>query len=156
MEKKSYLFVRASAPVVSYDALSSIRERLERLGFADVRLSVASEGELSAKLIPEFVLAVVCRAFRVSEGEVCSRSREERLALARHAYCALAMEYTGLTLQEVGALTGRDHSTVLCSTRKSRELLYSRHYSYCAPYNAAREKILMLTNENKKNGNHSN
>ncbi len=53
---------------------------------------------------------------RVSLSEVLSKSRKRPIAAARRAVC-VALRARGLSLPEIGALIGRDHTTVLHSLR---------------------------------------
>jgi chromosomal replication initiator protein len=61
---------------------------------------------------------------RRSARDIRSPRRAQPLARARHLIAYLAHEYAGFSLPALGqALGNRDHTTVLHSVRKAKELL---------------------------------
>ena len=60
----------------------------------------------------------VCFICDVSQEEIESVRREERIVTARHMFGYLAKKYTSSSFPQIGkALGGQDHSTILHSTR---------------------------------------
>ena len=55
----------------------------------------------------------VCKAFGIKRKEILSRSRKQKVALARQVAMYLARNYTDLTLQTIARSFNRKHGTVL-------------------------------------------
>lgn len=71
--------------------------------------SIKKEPELDA------ILEQTAQVFGVTPDEIKSRRRMQAIAKARHAYCLLVRKLTDAPLKQIGALTNRDHTTVLSS-----------------------------------------
>lgn len=54
--------------------------------------------------------------YDVTIDDITGRSRVARIVRARHVACWLMRQH-GMTLQEIGAAVGRDHSTAIASVR---------------------------------------
>lgn len=66
----------------------------------------------------------VCNSFGVSWQDVTSKCRKAQLVEARQVYCYLMREWTVTPLANIGqALGGRDHTTIVHSVNKIKELL---------------------------------
>lgn len=65
-------------------------------------------------LVPkDFVVDYVCNIFGVSFDELESPNRSRRLVKARQALTCLILEYTEMSLSEIGRMMNRDHSTII-------------------------------------------
>jgi chromosomal replication initiator protein len=64
---------------------------------------------------PEAIRDLVCRHYQVSVDELVSPSRRKNLILPRNMGMYLCRKMTDLSLQAIGRLFGRNHSTVLHS-----------------------------------------
>jgi chromosomal replication initiator protein len=60
----------------------------------------------------------VARAFDVSPKEILGPSRQRLVLTARQVAMTLVRELAGLSLPQIGAAFGRDHTTVLHAVRK--------------------------------------
>jgi chromosomal replication initiator protein len=86
--------------------------------------NIARDIILKAKeCTPEQIIERVGAHYSVSSENIVGRSREKSISLARHVSMYLIRQLTDLTLDEVGKLFGKDHSTVIHSIRKIEDLL---------------------------------
>jgi chromosomal replication initiator protein len=70
------------------------------------------------------IVALVARAFDVSEREIFGPSRYNSIVVARQLAMFLAQKYCMLSTNQIGSFFGgRDHSTVIYSCRKAQKLL---------------------------------
>jgi chromosomal replication initiation ATPase DnaA len=63
----------------------------------------------------DLIVFAVAKHCGVQAGEIVSRSRISRVTLARHITSYLYRELTALSYPAIGAIIGRDHSTVISS-----------------------------------------
>lgn len=67
----------------------------------------------------DIVVAVICDYFNISMSELLGRERRRDVLLARQIACYLCRSMTDdITLEEIGNLLGRDHSTIIHSIHK--------------------------------------
>lgn len=66
----------------------------------------------------KMILDEVTEAFNITIDDLNSRNRKPRLVDARAVVCYLMHYHTSLTSGEIGAMIGRDHSTVLYFVKK--------------------------------------
>jgi chromosomal replication initiator protein len=92
---------------------------------ADVLHALADDRRTHRRSLPlTAIVESVSRRLGLSTRDVRSPRRAQPLARARHLIAYLAHEYAGFSLPALGqALGNRDHTTVLHSVRKARELL---------------------------------
>lgn len=64
---------------------------------------------------PDIILDVLCRYYKVSLEEMKSRARKKRVITPRNVGMYLFRETTELSLEDIGKIFGRNHSTVLYS-----------------------------------------
>jgi chromosomal replication initiator protein len=69
-------------------------------------------------LKPMQIVNLVCQYYQVDEEQLKSRSRKKTLNEARRVTAYLLRKHTELSLMDVGALMGRDHTTVLHALQK--------------------------------------
>ncbi len=72
---------------------------------------------------PEFIIGKVADFFDISPDEVIGKGKTKNVANARQMSIYLIRKLTGLTLEQIGDVMNRDHSTVLHSIRKVEESL---------------------------------
>ncbi|MCC8194160.1 MAG: AAA family ATPase [Deltaproteobacteria bacterium] len=65
------------------------------------------------KLDLEKIIAYVSRGYGISSKEMRSKSRKKDLVVARNTVFFLARKHTDLSLEEIGTIFGRSHSTVI-------------------------------------------
>ncbi len=63
------------------------------------------------------IVTAVAGAFKISPGQLLSQSRLGPVARARHACVLLARQRTDQSLQQIGRLLSRDHTTIAHSLR---------------------------------------
>lgn len=77
----------------------------------------------SESVIANVVMNSVCSVFMVTPSDIRGPSRHSSIINARHAYVMLRNELSRPTYTQIGSeLSGRSHSTVISSLRKSRDL----------------------------------
>jgi len=66
------------------------------------------------------IIKRICAMFQISEDGIRSQSRDRKHVKARQAIVFLMKELTSLSLNEIGNIIGRDHSTVHSTLKKVR------------------------------------
>ena len=72
---------------------------------------------------PEYIIAKVADFYDITPDEVIGKGKTKNVANARQMSIFLTRKLTGLTLEQIGEVMNRDHSTVLHSIRKVEESL---------------------------------
>ena len=72
---------------------------------------------------PEFIIGKVADFYGISSEEVIGKDKTKDVANARQISTYLIRKLTGQTLEQIGEVMGRDHTTVLHSIRKVEENL---------------------------------
>ena len=72
---------------------------------------------------PEYIIAKVADFYDITPEEVIGKGKTKNVANARQMSIFLTRKLTGLTLEQIGEVMNRDHSTVLHSIRKVEESL---------------------------------
>lgn len=65
------------------------------------------------KLDLEGIISYVSQGYGISREQMCSRSRKRELVIARNTVFYLARKHTDLSLEEIGNIFDRNHSTVI-------------------------------------------
>jgi chromosomal replication initiator protein len=66
----------------------------------------------------ELIKSVVCRTFRLTEAELCSKSRYKRVVLPRNLAMYFTRHYTELSFAAIGQAFDREHATVMHSVKR--------------------------------------
>ncbi len=75
------------------------------------------------------LLSLVAKTFRVRTSDLCGKSRQKNIALARHVAAYLLRKELALPLQEVGRLLGnRDHTTIMHAEAKVSRLFSTNQH----------------------------
>ena len=69
-------------------------------------------------ITPNIILEVVAEHYGINPDDIVSKKRSAEIATPRHVFMYLCKDMTDLTLKAIGALTERDHSTVLHAINK--------------------------------------
>jgi chromosomal replication initiator protein len=112
---------KIESAIVGLKAKSSMLRKSPDLAMAKEVIAeiIGSSQELSAEQIRDFI----ARQFKVSIGDLQSRSRKKTIAFPRQISMYLARKYTEQGLAEIGKAFNRDHSTVLHSVRVISEAI---------------------------------
>lgn len=79
---------------------------------------------LPEKLDIKRIQEKVCKYFKISLGEMLSKSRQRQLVVPRQIAIYLTKTYTDLSLTEIGSrFGGKDHSTVIASINRVEQLM---------------------------------
>ena len=73
-------------------------------------------------ITPEAILDFTVRTFGVAQDDLLSRSRKQPIVRGRHAFCFAVRKLTNTPLTAIGAMIGRDHTTVMHSIRTAEIL----------------------------------
>ncbi|MBQ7343534.1 MAG: chromosomal replication initiator protein DnaA [Clostridia bacterium] len=84
----------------------------------DEVISIIDPGNIPTDALIEKILSSVSRAYGVPIDQMKSKKRTDTVANARHVAIYLIKQFTELTLKEIGAIFGRDYSTVISSVDK--------------------------------------
>ncbi len=74
---------------------------------------------------PEYIVEKIADYFNLTPEEITGKGKTRNVANARQMAIYLIRKLTGQTLEDIGKLIGRDHTTVLHSIRKVEENLAS-------------------------------
>jgi len=85
--------------------------------------SILDRGTEHTFLTPVSIILTVAREFSLPPEELTGKNRDKTASLARHIAILLCRELLGLSLVQTGRIfAGRDHSSVLYSIRKIKQL----------------------------------
>ena len=84
----------------------------------DEVISIIDPGNIPTDALIEKILSSVSKAYGVPTDQMKSKKRTDTVANARHVAIYLIKQLTELTLKEIGAIFGRDYSTVISSVEK--------------------------------------
>ena len=87
--------------------------------------------DVSPQVITDRIFKTVAKKLNVDENEIKSKSKRKEITSARHIVIFLIRKYTPYSLKQIGALFGRDHSTIMNSidvveTKMKSEPLFER------------------------------
>ena len=84
----------------------------------DEVISIIDPGNIPTDALIEKILGAVSKAYGIPVDQMKSKKRTDTVANARHVAIYLIKQMTELTLKEIGAIFGRDYSTVISSVDK--------------------------------------
>ncbi len=84
----------------------------------DEVISIIDPGNIPTDAMIERILSAVSKAYSVPIDQMKSKKKTDNIANARHVAIYLIKQLTELKLKEIGAIFGRDHSTVISSVDK--------------------------------------
>lgn len=130
IEKKGYDIDKDILDYIATNVKSNIRElngalnkliaftQLEKtkiltLDIAERELRDIVAPDSPSIITPEFIIQIVCNKFDISYDEIQSKKRNSYLNIPRQIIMYLCRRYTSLSLDEIGKLLGRDHTTVM-------------------------------------------
>jgi len=104
--------------LVSLKAKSQFLDRQVDLDMAREALTYLFDDQLEGGLSPLAIRTLICRHFHLETAEITSRDRGSRVNEARSLGMYLARQLTGRTLEEIGRVFGRTHSSALYAINK--------------------------------------
>jgi len=72
-------------------------------------------------ITPNIIIEIVAEHFNISTEDIISKKRSAEIATPRHIFMYLCKEMTDTTLKAIGALTERDHATVIHGVEKIKK-----------------------------------
>lgn len=76
----------------------------------------------------EKIIAEVARSYNISESDIISNKKTQKLALARQVAMYIARQTTDLSYKAIGEKFGRDHTTVLYNCNRVEDFLRDKPY----------------------------
>jgi len=114
--------------LVKVIASASIMRRPIDMALADEVLGYYFREPTPVQITPQQIQLAVCQEFGVTEQQLLGKRRDKAIVLARQVAMHLVRELTSSSLPEIGRLFGgKDHSTVIHSCSKIKELLRKDH-----------------------------
>lgn len=89
-------------------------------------------------ITPNLILEIVANHYEIDPDDIISKKRTSKVTVPRHVFMYLCRDMTNTTLEGIGALLERDHSTVKHGVDKIEEEIKTNH--------VMKEKIEMLKN----------
>lgn len=112
-------------------AFASLDRRNVSVALAETALKDLYPPSGPASISPELILAETSRYFDVDSEDLISPNRNRPLVHARQIAMYLCRELTDLSLPKIGEwFGGRDHTTVIHSNKKVRELMAENRTTY--------------------------
>jgi len=84
----------------------------------DQVISIIDPGNISTDALVDKILEVVCHNYGVTVENIKSKKKTDSIANARHVAVYIIRKMTNLSLKSIGAIFGKDHSTILSSINK--------------------------------------
>lgn len=109
--------------LISLRAKSQLLNRQVDLDMARESLAFLFDDQLDGGLTPIAVRAVICRHFHLEVTEISSKNRSTKVTEARSLGMYLSRQLTGRTLEEIGRVFGRSHSSALYAINKLEQRL---------------------------------
>ena len=95
--------------ITSLTSAEVTREKIDEV------ISIIDPGNIPIEALVEKILMAVSKAYGVTVEDLKSKKKTGSIANARHIAIYVIKKLTDLTLKEIGAIFGRNHSTVLAS-----------------------------------------
>lgn len=96
--------------------------------------------EKKRTLTLEMILEDVCQAQEEPIDKVVSKNRKREFVLCRMVYCYLAGEKTSFTLEEIGNVISKDHTSVIDAIQTALEYLISKDLVFIEKWDKYKEK----------------
>jgi chromosomal replication initiator protein len=109
--------------LISLKAKSQLLGQQVDMEMARETLAYIFDDQDGGGLTPAAVRAVICRHFQIETAEITSRDRSRKVTEARALGIYLARQLTGRTLEEIGSIFGRSHSSALYAINKLEKQL---------------------------------
>ena len=103
------------------------------------RLAKQTVDREEIQITSELILAAINEIAGVNPDEVKGRIRSRKVVTARHIYCFYARTLLGHSLNEIGGVINRDHTTIMYALKS-----YQDHYLYEPPFQKLSSRIKHL------------
>lgn len=84
----------------------------------DQVIAIIDPGNIPTDALVEKILTVVAKNYGVTVDQLKSKKKTDSIAKARHTAIYIIRKITSLSLQDIGDVFGRDHTTVMASINK--------------------------------------
>lgn len=95
--------------ITSFTSVEITKEKIDEV------ISIIDPGNIPLEALIEKILMAVGKVYGVSVEDLKSRQKTDTVAKARHVAIYVIKKLTSMTLKEIGAVFGRNHTTVLSS-----------------------------------------
>ena len=103
--KKLYAVVSLTGAEVTKDTIEQI-------------ISIVDPGNIPTSALIERIISTVSKNFGISADDIKSKKKSENIVNARHICIYIIRKLTDLSLQSIGEIFSRDHSTIISSLNK--------------------------------------
>ena len=98
--------------ITSFTSAEVTKEKIDEV------ISIIDPGNIPIEALIERILMSVSKAYGITVEDLKSKKKTDSIANARHVAIYVIKKLTDLTLKEIGAIFGRNHSTILSSIEK--------------------------------------
>ena len=95
--------------ITSFTSVEVTKEKIDEV------ISIIDPGNIPLEALIEKILMAVGKVYGVSVEDLKSRQKTDTVAKARHVAIYVIKKLTSMTLKEIGAIFGRNHTTVISS-----------------------------------------
>ena len=95
--------------ITSFTSAEVTKEKIDEV------ISIIDPGNIPLEALIEKILMAVGKVYGVSVEDLKSRQKTDTVAKARHVAIYVIKKLTSMTLKEIGAIFGRNHTTVISS-----------------------------------------
>ncbi len=103
--KKLYAVVSLTGAEVTKDTIEQI-------------ISIVDPGNIPTSALIEKIISTVSKNYGISADDIKSKKKSENIVNARHICIYIIRKLTDLSLQSIGEIFSRDHSTIISSLNK--------------------------------------
>lgn len=95
--------------ITSFTSVEVTKEKIDEV------ISIIDPGNIPLEALIEKILMAVGKVYGVSVEDLKSRQKTDTVAKSRHVAIYVIKKLTSMTLKEIGAIFGRNHTTVISS-----------------------------------------
>lgn len=103
------------------------------------------------------ILIDVCFSFNVNMDMICSKTRKREILYPRYIFCYIAILFTDFSLDEIGILLNRDHTTIINAREQVKCFIKNNDKIFVDEYwNIYKEKSQLFEQlKRQSNANHN-
>jgi len=76
------------------------------------------------------VMRAVCQIYNITPDDIYSKNRTQHILYARHTFNYICRRTLRMSLESIGRIINRDHSTIIHSVRQTQDLIeYDRNFA---------------------------
>ena len=76
------------------------------------------------------VMRAICQIYNITPDDIYSKNRTQHILYARHTFNYICRRTLRMSLESIGRIINRDHSTIIHSVRQTQDLIeYDRNFA---------------------------